>query len=77
MELGKPLIPVQRADREMDVICPICFKVLHLMPGDVIPHGSDGIASIPQEKIGFWKALEARKASRAFGCRGGKSGALD
>lgn len=37
MELGKPLIPVQRADREMDVICPICFKVLHLMPGDVIP----------------------------------------
>ncbi len=37
MELGKPLIPVARADQEMDVICPICHKVLHLMPGDPIP----------------------------------------
>ncbi len=37
MELGKPLGSVMRAEREIDVICPICYKVLHLMPGDVIP----------------------------------------
>ena len=37
MELKSGLIPVQRAEKECDVCCPICCKVLHLLPGDVIP----------------------------------------
>ena len=28
---------VKRAEKECDVYCPICHKVLHLQPGDVIP----------------------------------------
>ena len=28
---------VKRAEKECDVYCPICHKVLHLQAGDVIP----------------------------------------
>ena len=28
---------VERSDRECDVYCPICHKVLHVKAGDVIP----------------------------------------
>ena len=31
------LIPVVRAEKECDVYCPICHKVLHLEEGQVIP----------------------------------------
>ena len=28
---------VQKAEKECDVYCPICHKVLHLQAGEVIP----------------------------------------
>ena len=31
------LIPVIRAEKECDVYCPICRKLLHVEKGDVIP----------------------------------------
>ena len=37
MELKEGLISVVKAEKECDVYCPICHKLLHLMPGDVIP----------------------------------------
>lgn len=38
MELKSGLIEVQRAEKECDVYCPICHKVLHLEAGQVTPH---------------------------------------
>ena len=37
MELKEGLIPVVKADREGDVYCPICHKILHVEEGQVIP----------------------------------------
>ena len=37
MELKSGLISVVRAENECDVYCPICHKVLYVLPGDVIP----------------------------------------
>ena len=37
MEEKSGLIPVVKAEKECDVYCPICRKVLHLMPGQTIP----------------------------------------
>ena len=37
MELGKPLIPVVRAEKDVDVFCPVCHKMLHIKAGEVIP----------------------------------------
>lgn len=37
MELKSGLIQVVRAERECDVYCPICHKVLHVDAGQVIP----------------------------------------
>ncbi len=38
MELKeKGLIPVVRAEKEGDYYCPICRKILHVLPGEVIP----------------------------------------
>lgn len=37
MELKDGLIAVVRADREGDVYCPICHKLLHVEEGQVIP----------------------------------------
>ncbi len=31
------LIPVVRAEEEGDYYCPICRKILHVLPGEVIP----------------------------------------
>lgn len=31
------LVPVVRADKECDVYCPICHKILHVEEGQVIP----------------------------------------
>jgi hypothetical protein len=31
------LVSVVKAEKECDVYCPICHKVLHLQAGDVIP----------------------------------------
>lgn len=28
---------VIRAEKECDIYCPICHKLLHVQPGDVIP----------------------------------------
>ena len=36
-ELTSGLGLVARADKECDVYCPICHKVLHVKEGDVIP----------------------------------------
>jgi hypothetical protein len=36
-ELKSGLIAVVRADRECDVYCPICHKILHVEEGQVIP----------------------------------------
>ena len=36
-ELTSSLGLVARADKECDVYCPICHKVLHVKEGDVIP----------------------------------------
>lgn len=37
VELKSGLIQVVRAERECDVYCPICHKVLHVEAGQVIP----------------------------------------
>jgi hypothetical protein len=37
MELKSGLIEVVRAEKECDVYCPICHKILHVYPGEVIP----------------------------------------
>ena len=37
MELKEGLISVVKADREGDVYCLICHKLLHVQPGQVIP----------------------------------------
>ncbi len=37
MELGKPLIPVVRAEADVDVYCFTCHKMLHIKAGEVIP----------------------------------------
>ena len=36
-ELKTCLIPVIRAEKECDVYCPICRKLLHVEAGQVIP----------------------------------------
>ena len=36
-ELTSNLGLVARAEKECDVYCPICHKVLHVKEGDVIP----------------------------------------
>lgn len=36
-ELKRTSVPVVRAEKECDVYCPICHKLLHVKPGDVIP----------------------------------------
>jgi len=37
MELKDGLIPVVKAEKEGDVYCPICHKILHVEEGQVIP----------------------------------------
>lgn len=37
MELKSGLISVVRAEKECDVYCPICHKILHVEEGQVIP----------------------------------------
>lgn len=37
MELKDGLIGVVRAEKEGDVYCPICHKILHVEEGQVIP----------------------------------------
>ena len=37
MELKDGLIAVVRADRDGDVYCPICHKILHVEEGQGIP----------------------------------------
>jgi hypothetical protein len=37
MELKEGLLPVDRAEKDCDVYCPICHKVLRLEAGQVIP----------------------------------------
>lgn len=37
MELKEGLIDLVKADREADVYCPICHKILHVEEGQVIP----------------------------------------
>ena len=37
MELKSGLISVVRAEKECDVYCPICRKILHVEAGQVIP----------------------------------------
>ena len=36
-ELKSGLISVERAEKECDVYCPICHKLLHVQKGQVIP----------------------------------------
>ena len=36
-QLKSGLIPVLKAEKECDVYCPICRKVIHVEKGDVIP----------------------------------------
>lgn len=36
-ELKSGLIAVVKAEKECDVYCPICHKVLHVVAGQVIP----------------------------------------
>ena len=36
-ELKSGLIPVIRAEKECDVYCPVCRKLLHVPEGGVIP----------------------------------------
>ena len=36
-ELQSGLIPVVHAEKECDVYCPICRKLLHVEAGQVIP----------------------------------------
>ena len=37
MELKEGLIPVERAEQDCVVYCPICRKVLEVKAGEVIP----------------------------------------
>ena len=37
LELKTGSVSVVRAEKECDVYCPICHKLLHVQPGDVIP----------------------------------------
>ena len=37
MELKSGLVSVVRAEKECDVYCNICHKLLHVKQGDVIP----------------------------------------
>ena len=37
MELKEGLLPVVRAEKDCDVYCPICHKLLHVEAGQVIP----------------------------------------
>lgn len=37
MELKEGLIAVVKAEKEGDVYCPICHKILHVEQGQVIP----------------------------------------
>jgi len=37
MELKEGLIDVTRAEKEYNVYCPICHKILHVEAGQVIP----------------------------------------
>lgn len=37
MELGKGLIPTVRAEKDVNVYCPICHKILHVKAGEIIP----------------------------------------
>ena len=37
MELKSGLINLVRAERECDVYCPICHKIIHVEAGQVIP----------------------------------------
>lgn len=37
IELKSGLIPVVRAEKDCDVYCSICHKMLHIKAGDVIP----------------------------------------
>ena len=36
-ELSSGLGTVVRAEKECDIYCPICHKLLHVQAGDVIP----------------------------------------
>ena len=36
-ELKRSLNSVVRAEKECDIYCPICHKLLHVQAGDVIP----------------------------------------
>ena len=47
MELKDGLMPVVKADREYDVYCPICHKLLHVEAGQVIPR----CCGIPMEVL--------------------------
>ena len=37
MELKSGLIPVVRAEKDCEVYCPICHKILDVKAGEVIP----------------------------------------
>lgn len=37
MKRKECLVPVLRAEKECDIYCPICHKLLHVQAGDVIP----------------------------------------
>lgn len=37
MELKEGLIPVVKAERDCQVYCPICHKILEVKAGEVIP----------------------------------------
>lgn len=37
MEPKSSLIDVVRAEKECDIYCPICHKILHVHAGDAIP----------------------------------------
>ena len=36
-QLKSGLISVERAEKECDVYCPVCHKLLHVQEGQVIP----------------------------------------
>ena len=48
-ELKRSLNSVVRAEKECDVYCPSCPKLLHVQPGDVIPKHMECITSKLQE----------------------------
>ena len=56
MELKEGLIPVVKAEKDCQVYCPICHKLLQVKAGDVIPGFSsrwllDGKSEYPAEDI--------------------------